>query len=77
MGNGCVVGFQKKSRQPDEEVETGEVTSAMGLGAGEGGKGVAAAIEAVEVAVYSFGCSVHCTVYSDASIAELGIVKEL
>jgi hypothetical protein len=30
-----VVGFQKKSRQPDEEVETGEVTAAMGLGAGQ------------------------------------------
>jgi hypothetical protein len=50
-----VVGFQKKSRQPDEEVETGEVTAAMGLGVGEGGRGVAAAIEAVgsvEVTVY-------------------------
>ena len=47
-----MVGFQKKSRQPDEEVETGEVTAAMGLGAGEGGRGVAAAVDSVEVTVY-------------------------
>ncbi len=38
--------------QPDEEVETGEVTAAMGLGAGEGGRGVAAAVDSEEVTVY-------------------------